>query len=91
MTSKRSKVVQLPGVRVTVAVSVAPGPIVEGASNFIAGSTTGSAIAIEPDTELLQPDSEAPRAIANIPDNTDFITTPYSSVTLEYAAKDTPK
>jgi hypothetical protein len=60
-------------VRVTVAVSVEPGPIVEGASNFAAGKTTGSAIAIEPDAELLQPDSETPIAIANIADNTDFI------------------
>jgi hypothetical protein len=77
-------------VRVTVAVSVAPGPIVEGASNFVAGNTTGSAIAVEPEDELLQPDSEAPRAIANMADKTDFIATPNSSVIPEYAAKDTP-
>jgi hypothetical protein len=68
--------VQLPGVRVTVAVSVAPIPIVEGASNFTPGNITGSAIAIEPDAELLQPDSEPPRAIANIADTTDFIKNP---------------
>jgi hypothetical protein len=61
---------------VTVAVSVAVGPIVEGASNFVADKTTGSAIAIEPVLELLQPDSEAPtRAIANVADHADFITT----------------
>jgi hypothetical protein len=67
--------VQLPGVRVTVAVSVAVGPIVEGASNFAADKTTGSAIAIDPEPELLHPDREAPtKAIPNAADHADFIT-----------------
>jgi hypothetical protein len=79
-------------VRVTVAVSVAPGPIVEGASNFVAGNTTGSATAVEPEDEMLQPDSEAPTsAIANIPDNADFITILQLKCDLDRQQKAHPK
>jgi hypothetical protein len=93
LISTRSKVVQLPGVRVRFTVSVVVGPIVDGASSFTAGNITGSAISIEPEAELLQLDSEAPRrATANTPDKTDFIATPQTKLVLQNrTAKDTPK
>jgi hypothetical protein len=45
--SIRSKLVQLPGLRVTLTVSVAVGVIVDGASNFTAGRITEPATAAE--------------------------------------------
>jgi hypothetical protein len=61
-------------VSVKFTVSVVVGPIVDGASSFTPGNITGSAMSVEPEGELLQLDSEAPRrARANIPDNADFI------------------
>jgi hypothetical protein len=72
-------------------VSVVVGPIVDGASSFTPGSITGSAIPVETEAELPQPDSEAPRkATANTPDNANFIAAPNECALQRTTARDTP-